>query len=259
MKLSALKHIFISLPFLLAVTLVQTPAQAETFIGTTVESRVLVGFKVNETAMDEFLPEGWIPFTLPKGPVGGSNLIIAFIDRHVILDTEGKPDDPSSGPTVALLAYARKEGVEGVRGFVIRVYEEPPLVDPYGTSVTADISRTASFMDAGSSERTQSEVWAVRSEGGGELTLSLDFEVGGYGWQKGAGSRPYSAVNPDFSRIYRYDQLAGLAMNAAMGRELEGTVTFTATDPDLGGLFDGTEEMASIVSIPIFVREISLP
>lgn len=235
------------------------PAAAETVVGSTVESRVLLGFKVNDAAIDDLLPDGWASVTLPKGPVAGSNMIIALIDRHVILDANGKPEKPSSGPTVAFLAYARKDGVDGVRGFVTRVYEEPPLVNPYGNSVAADIKRVAGYTDAGGGERKQSETWLVQTDGGGELAFDLDYSVGGFIWSTGGESRPYSAVRPDFFRIYRYDQLAGLAMNTAMDRNLDGTVDFSVSGPEMGRVFDGGEELVAIVSIPAYIRAISLP
>ena len=248
-----------TLAFATAITALATPVLAETKIGTTIESRVLLGFQADPAAATEMLPEGWTSITLPRGPVAGSNLIMALIDRHVIMDAEGKPAQPSSGPTVAFLAYGRKDGVEGVRGFVTHVYEEPPVENPYGNSVPADISRVASFTDEGGGERVQSELWTIEPEAGGALTLELDYKPGGFAWSEGGESRPYSSENPDFYRIYRYDQLAGLAMNTKMGRELNGTVNFTASDPDLADLFDGTEELVSIISIPTYVREISLP
>jgi hypothetical protein len=220
---------------------------------------VLLGFKVNDEAIGDMLPEGWVPVTLPQGPVGGSNLIIALIDRHVIVDADGKLAQPSSGPTVAFLAYGKNDSVEGVRGFVTLVFEEPPLVNPYDNSVSADIDRIAGYSDAGGGERTQSEVWTVKPESGGELSFDLDYQIGGFTWSTGGESRPYSAVNPDFFRIYRYDQLAGLAMNTAMGRALNGTASFSSTDPNLAKLFDGSEDLVAIVSIPTYVREISLP
>jgi len=102
-------------------------------------------------------------------------------------------------------------------------------------------------------------MWTIQPEVGGAHTLDLDYQVGGFLWSTGGESRPYSSEKPDFFRIYRYDQLAGLAMNAATGRELNGTVSFTAIDPDLAALFDGAEVLVSIVSIPTYVREISLP
>ncbi len=242
-----------------AIVAIAAPASSETQVGSTVESRVLLGFKADDAAVGAMLPEGWTPVTLPKGPVGGANLIVALIDRHVILDADGKPDTPSSGPIVAFLAYGRTEGVDGVRGFVTRVYEEPPVVDPYGNSVAADVDRVAGFSDPGGGTRTQSEKWTVRPDGGGELAVTLEFDIGGFRWAAGGESRPYSSENPDFFRIYRYDQLGGLAMNRAMGLDLDGTVSFSATEPDLAALFGGTEELVAVVSIPTYIRRISLP
>lgn len=234
-------------------------ATAEKAVGSTVESRVLLGFKVSDAAVKDFLPEGWTSFTIPKGPVGGANLIFALIDRHVILDAEGKPENPSSGPTAAMLAYARMDGIEGIRAFVVRVYEETPIVDPYANSVPADIERIAGFTDSGQGERVQSERWTIQTEAGGEIRFELEHNVGGFMWSMGGESRPYSSVNPYFHRIYRYDQLVSLAMNTAMGRELNGTVSFTSSDPAIDALFDGTQELVSIVSIPTYIRVIALP
>ncbi len=236
-----------------------TSSLSEVSVGSTVESRVLLGFKVDDAAVAGMLPEGWTPITLGKGSVAGSNLIVALIDRHLILDADGKPGHPSSGPTVAFLSYGRSEGVQEVRGFVTRVYEEAPVVDPYKTSVTADIDRFSSFSDLGNGERVQSEEWTILPSGGGELRFELDFNVGVYGWVTAGESRPFSPEDPEFFRIYRYDQLASLAMNTNMGLELNGTVNFSASDPDLEALFDGSEELVSIVSIPIYLRKISLP
>jgi len=233
-------------------------ADAETKVGSTVESRILLGFSASDDAINQMLPEGWVSITLPKGPVAGSNLIVALIDRHVILDAAGKPADPSSGPIVAFLAYAKKDGVEGVRGFVTRVYEEPPLVNPYGNSLPADIGRVAGFTDAGGGDRSQSEDWSVTTQTG-SFQVTLDYRMGGLMWSTGGASRPYSSVTPEFSRVYRYDQLAGLAMNTAAGRALDGNVSYEVTGDALGSLFDGSEELVSIVTIPTYVREISLP
>jgi len=78
-------------------------------------------------------------------------------------------------------------------------------------------------------------------------------------WSTGGESRPFSSENPDFFRIYRYDQLAGLAMNSAMGVTLDGTVSFSASGSDVDAIFDGSEALVSIVTIPTYIREIWLP
>ncbi|NNF24084.1 MAG: hypothetical protein HKN63_04675 [Rhodobacteraceae bacterium] len=244
---------------LMALVLGVAASSAETLTGSTVESRILLGFKVNDAAAQDLLPQGWTPVTLPKGPVGGSNLIVALFDRHTILDAEGAPKNPASGPTVAFLSYGRNSDVEGVRAFVSWVYEEPPVENPFGNSVAADISRVSGFTDEGGGVRSQTETWTIAPEAGGSLQLELDFKVGGLRWSTGGESRPHSSVDPDFSRIYRFDQLAGLAMNTAMGVKLDGTASFSASDPALPALFDGSEELTAIVSIPVYLRQVFIP
>ena len=67
---------------------------------------------------------------------------------------------------------------------------------------------------------------------------------------------PFSAASPDFHRIYRYDQLADLAMSDGLGRQLDGEVRFDASVP---ALLDGSEELKAVTVIPIYIRKVSLP
>lgn len=232
------------------------PAFAETKVGSVVDSRTMLGFKIDDAALEDLLPGGWDSFTLPQGPIAGANLIVALIDRHIILDGAGAPENPASGPIVVLLAYARKNGAKDVRAFVIRVYEEPPLVDPYGNSVPADVDRHAAYRDAGGGDRVQSEVWTVRTRTGGELKLDLEHRLGELQWSTGVESRPFSAQTPDAFRIFRYDQLTGLAMSTAMGKALEGRISFSVNDPALEAVFDGREVLVSVLQVPIQIREV---
>ncbi|MDD9978341.1 MAG: hypothetical protein OXQ30_11510 [Boseongicola sp.] len=234
-------------------------ALAETAVGSTTESRILLGFNVNPDGLETMLPEKWKPITLPKGPVAGSNLIVALIDRHLILDANSEPADPPSGPIAALLAYRVKEGEKGVRAFVTRVYEETPLVDPYGNSALADIDRRSAFVDLGGGDRQQTEKWSIRPAAGGEVTFDFNFKVGAMNWSTGGESRPYSSKDPEFFRIYRYDQLAGLVMNELAGKALDGSAAVAVSDPEMGAIFDGTEKLVSIITIPVYLRTISLP
>lgn len=259
MTFSIIKRLSLGLAAIAAVIVTSQAARAEAKVSTTIESRVLLGLKVDDAAVGAFLPEGWTSLTLPKGPVAGSNLIVSFINRHQVLDPEGKPVDSTANMAVALFAYAVKGGVPGLRGYVIRVYEEPPVVDTYGNSVPTDIQREATFEDAGGGNRALSELWTVRPEAGGELTLDLVSKVGAFGWSKGGESRPYSSVNPDFFRIYRYDQLAALLMNTNLGLKIDGKVSFSSSDPVFAEMFNGQETLVSVISIPTYVRDVWLP
>jgi len=233
-------------------------ATGETLTQNTVESRVLLAFKVDAAALAEVMPEGWTPITLPKGPVAGSNLILSFFDRLLITDAEGNPAEPAASPVLALVAYGKTAGVDSVRTFVTSIYEVPPMVDPFGVSEEADISRKAA-MTYGADGRTRSEEWAVRPTSGGAFSFDLDYQVKGYGWSVEGTSMPHSAADPAFHQIYRYDQLAELAMNPGLGLELDGAFSYSAEIPALSGLFDGAEELVSVVSIPVYVRQVYEP
>ena len=73
-----------------AATAIAVSAQAETPVGSNVDSRVLVGMQVNPEGMQALMPEGWDSISWPGGPLKGSNLLIGLIDGILEMDTEGK-------------------------------------------------------------------------------------------------------------------------------------------------------------------------
>lgn len=253
-----LKHAISTGLFLLLAVFVSTPAMAETPVGSNIDSRVVLAYKVDDAAAQALLPEGWKLLTLPKGPLAGTNLLVAFIDRHLELDPEGKPVDPFTGRSVAILNYGTKPDVPGVRFFVTRVYETPPVANTYGNSVAASISRNTVSSGPAEGTRQQQEMWTIRPDTGGEISLELSYQSGRATWSASE-AMPYSSVTPEFHRIYRYQQLADLAMSAPMGKALNGKISFTSSVPELSGMFDGNEALVGVMAIPVYVREVFLP
>jgi hypothetical protein len=253
-----LKHAIATGLFPLLAVFASVPAAAETAVGSNIDSRVVLAYKVNDAAAQALLPEGWNLLTLPKGPLAGTNLLVAFIDRHLELDPEGKPVDPFASRSVAILNYGTKPDVPGVRFFVTRVYETPPVANSYGNGVAAGISRNTVSTGPAEGTRQLQEMWNVRPERGGEISLALSFQSGRATWSKSE-AMPYSNVTPDFHRIYRYQQLADLAMSAPMGKALNGEISFKSSIPELSGVFDGNEALVGVLAIPVYVREVFLP
>lgn len=243
---------------LLLAVFVSVPVTAEIAVGSNIDSRVVLAYKVNDAAAQALLPEGWKLLTLPKGPLAGANLLVAFIDRHLELDPEGKPLDPSTGRAVAILNYGTNPDVPGVRFFVSRVYETPPVANSYGNGVQAGISHNSTSTGPAEGPRQQEEMWSVRPNSGGEISVALSYQSGRATWSKSE-AMPYSNVTPDFHRIYRYQQLADLAMSAPMGKALNGDLSFTSSVPELSGVFDGNEALIGVLAIPVYVREVFLP
>jgi len=258
MKPMILSRYFFAVIFVLAVALPQSFARAETFVGSTVDSRILIGFNVSSAGLQPMLPEGWVPIPYPRGPLAGANLLVSLIDRALDLDPDGKPKTPPNSRATTLLGLAKQDGGDEVRLFIYRVYTTAPGYDPYGNSMNAEVSRTASTGGAANEGRSRSEVWNIAPENGGELDVSVAFTSGARGWTSSE-ANPHSNINPDFSRIYRSDRLVDLAMSAPMGKPLAGEFGFSSTVPELADIFDGTEEAIAILDMPVYVLKTYLP
>ena len=244
---------------ILAAALVHvTPATAETFVGTNVDSRVVVALKADDAAVQALLPDGWSQLTLPEGPLKGANLLAVFIDRHLQRDPEGKPSSPATARAVALVAYGVSSDAPAPRMFVARVYETAPVANSYGNGVESQVGHDVTQVGPPDAPATRTERWELQVADGGAISLSLTHQVGTPGWSH-AEALPYSAANPGFHRIYRYDQLAELVMSRGLGRDLQGEVSFGAKLADLPDLFDGGEEVIAILSVPVYVRDVFLP
>ncbi len=244
----------------LAVTFSTAAAAiAETKLWSTVESRIILGFKVDDTAVQATMPDGWKAITLPKGPFAGVNLLVVFMDRHLILDSEGKPQESSSNPVAALMSYGVSKDVEGVRAYITRTYENSPVVNPMGNSVEALITRDGQKTVAADNSVERTEIWSVKPDGGGSIDFSLSYDSAGLSWTEDGKSRPYSSAMPEYSHIYQYDQAAELVMNTKTGYKLSNEWEFSLSVPEFADLFNGSEELIAILNIPVYVRDVFEP
>jgi len=232
-------------------------AQAETPMGSVIESRLLVGIKADGDAVNAMMPEGWVSIPYPKGPLSGANAILALLDGHLVLDTEGKSADPATRTTAAILGLGKEADGKGVRQFVLRVYTDDPEANPYGNTVTAKVQRSRELNGTSGDARTYSESWTVNAEDG-SLSLSLSYAMGTPGWSLGK-SAAFSASDPDFAVSQTYQQLADLVMSQSLGKPLAGDLSYASTLTGLSGVFDGSEEVQAIVNIPVYIRDVFHP
>jgi hypothetical protein len=232
------------------------PARAETLVGSNIDSRVLVGLKVAPDGVQSLMPEGWTSVPFPNGPLKDSNLLFAMIDGVLEMDAEGKPLDPASRRAVVLVGLG-KQG-DAVRMYVLRILATTPERNPYGVASAAEISRTQTLSGPANGARKIVDEWRVTSEAGGELVFNLDYTTGKRGWSPGE-LFPYSAANPDFSRIYRYEQMVDLVVSTSLGKPASGTYGLTGSIPELGMVFDGTQEIIAVMDVPVYVRKVFLP
>jgi hypothetical protein len=229
---------------------------AQTAVGTVVESRIIVGLKVDADKLGTMMPEGWMPIAFPAGPLTGANAMMNFLDGHAVVDTDGKTT--GTRLTAALIALGKPAESKDVRLFVLRVYTDDPEANPYGNTHAAEITRAQSLTTGGDGDQTFAETWGVTLENGERIDFSLDYRMGLPGLSSGT-SKAFSAEDPDMAVTQTYQQIADLAHAPALGREIDGTVTLASTVGELALLLDGSEEIAAVVNIPVYTREVFLP
>ena len=69
----------------------------------------------------------------------------------------------------------------------------------------------------------------------------------------------YSAAKPDFFRIYRFEMASEVVRSVPTGVDRVSQVSFKATGGALGALFDGSQQLISVTSIPWYSRQVFLP
>lgn len=78
------------------------------------------------------------------------------------------------------------------------------------------------------------------------------------GGQK-SGSRGFSAARPEFYRIYRAESVSDVLRSVPNGENRVSFVSRRVNGQAFAPLFDGSEKIVAITSIPSFSREILLP
>jgi hypothetical protein len=102
------------------------------------------------------------------------------------------------------------------------------------------------------------ETWEVKADDGSVLEIELQFARGVPARGKGE-AKIFSASKPEFYRIYRFDQATDVVRSTATGIDRVSKFSFKASGPKLAPVFDGSQQLISITSVPFYSRSIHLP
>lgn len=249
---------------LVALVWLVTPiraAWAETLVGYNNESRTVLALRVSQTAAQGWLPAPWQVNPIGTGPSKDANLLFVFINPWVIQDPEGKPTATPLDRRVAFAIPGKHPQTGETAVFVARVYHSNPNAapGPYKNSISvATVRVEQTLKGAGLEPAAGSEVWEVRDAGGGTIELRLQYQRGVPSRVK-AESKPRSAVDPNFFRIYRVDQGLDVVKSVPAGVDRLQQYSLRATMAELRKLFDGTEQLVSVSLLPWYLRQVSLP
>jgi hypothetical protein len=234
------------------------PAVAQgKFIGSNVDVRTVLNFKVSDAAVEKLLPAGWEVNSPASGPSQGANIALTLVDSVMAQDGEGKP--VAAQRLVVLAIPARRKVAEASGAMVVAGLGAADSVPgAYGVYLPARalIERTVKSESGGKSH--VDERWSFKAEDGSAFDVQLQFERGPVAKAK-AEPKVFSGANPDFFRIYRIEQGLDVARSTAAGTDRVSRVSITASGPRFTSVFDGSEQLISVISIPWYSRQLYLP
>lgn len=221
------------------------------------ENRITLAFKVNPDALQKLLPAGWVPVPSTAPGTPGANLNLTMMERVIVLDPQGKPLRSGTSRYMVLGVPVRNTQT-GQTNTMIAGGLSPEGAGAYGvylTATTATVERTVSG-EAEAHARVQ-EAWTFAAASGERVELRVSYRRGPVA-KAHAEQVLRSAKTPAFQRTYRIDQAADVVRSASTPDRVD-QLSFRATGPTLAPIFDGTEQLLGVTSIPFYVREISIP
>jgi len=202
------------------------------------------------------LPAGFEPNAPTAGPNKGANVGITLIDYLMVQDPEGKPLPPRA--TIAMNIPSKKTASGEAVGVVFGGFiDQAAVPGPYGVFGAAKITvdRQSHTADGKS---IIDETWEAKADDGSVLEIQLQFARGVPARGK-VEAKLHSAGKPEFYRVYKFEQAADVARSTATGIDRVSKFSIKATGPRFAPLFNGSEQLISITSVPSYARSIYVP
>jgi hypothetical protein len=241
---------------------IPSPARTETFSAATNDHRTYLYFQVPEATVQRVLPNGWQAAPPQSGPAQGANLVLILLDQIMALDAQAKPVAGGTNQ-LAVLGVPARNAATGAAGTVIFdgfAAKAAGAPGAYGVYEPAEMRLERSIQAGPGEARRGEERWTVVTQGGGGNRLEIRLRyVATTPTRLTSEARVYSARNPDFYRIYRVEQGNDVVRSGPAGVDRVEEFALAASGPRLGALFDGTERLIAILSVPSYVRQIFLP
>jgi hypothetical protein len=243
---------------LLAAGLVGPVTAEEKLVGTYGEERTILAFKSPDAAVQKLLPAGSEVAPVPAGPSKDANLMVNFIDWLTVQNPDGKPGE--TGRLLALAVPARKNGSEASVPMVVAgLVSSPSFVPgPYGTFALAKVTVDRHIHTDATGASLGEEAWEFKGDQGESVELQLKY-ARGVAVRSKTEAKVHSAIKPDFYRIYRIESAGDVVRSAATGVDHTQSFAFKVSGGQLSQLFDGSEKLISITSLPWYTRQVTLP
>ena len=236
-----------------ATTVAQDSSQ--TYAEWSTETRTSLGFRVNAEAIRSLLPAGWSVAPATDAP-DKVNVSMTFMDRHLVLDSQGQALGSGSSRYMVMTVQARNDA-SGQNSTLAINGISPEGSGSYEVYQQAVTARAVRLRDGeGESSGQIEENWEMVAESGDRVQLTLSYQPA-LPVRRQSSIVVRSGKNTGFTRTYRIDQ-ASDALGLPEADRIN-TLEFHAQGPLFSRLFDGSEELTGVTSTPFYVREIYIP
>lgn len=221
------------------------------------ETRTSLSFRVNVAAVRSLLPPGWTVTTSADNP-DQTGLTVTFMDRHVVLDPQGRAVGTGSSRYMVMSVQA-SNAQTGQRGPMILNGISPEGAGAYEVYQTASLASAERVVSGQAEQSSQiQENWRMVSASGDSVSLLLHY-------QQALPVRQQSTIvirsgkNTGYTRTYKIDQTNdALGAPGVVGSRIS-SLDFRVEGPLYSRLFDGTEVLTGVTSTPWYHREIYVP
>jgi hypothetical protein len=257
-----MKAVALSLVLTLALSigLTSSEASAETPVGSNVDIRTVVNLKVPDAEAQKWLTAPWQVHPFASGAAKGANFVLLFYDRLLNQDPGGKPAAGGTDRALALIVPAKHSQSDEVAGYVVRVFTASPqaLPGPFKNSVRASVRLEQAIKATDIEPASVTERWDVRDTSGGAVNLELQYLRAAPARTKSE-AKTHGGRDPNFALLYRVDSGSDVLRSVPTGIDRVQRYQLRVTMADLRKMFDGSEQLVSIVAIPWYVRNVVMP
>lgn len=232
----------------------------ETLLGSYVYTRIMLLFRIRHEALQAWLPAPWEEAPFPAGSSKSANLAVGFCDVLRIQDAAGSQASSPSNRYIPFNGPARNP----VTGELVNMWYRAFAVHPeallgwgqaqHTPALPGSFSSTQ-IIDASGLETNVTERFEIRPAGGGLIELEIQYARGiptPYAWQRNI----RCPTDPSFGLHYRNVELRDEVKSVTEGIDRVRRYSFRVTVPQLEDLFDGTEELVAITSVPWSERHV---
>jgi len=246
--------------FAAATLLINTPALAQQVVEHGAEHRLQLDFRVPDGALAKFLPADWTTNIATQGPAKDANIRLIFIDRVAVTDKSNRPIGKGGSRLVYLAVPVNgPAGATGqmiIGGLTSNVDDSPGPFNNYIAASAASVQRSVA---ADGAKVIRDETWKFTAPSGEFFEVHVKLEAGPTPKSAPSETKFFDPKTPSTYQTFRVEQVLDIARNATTGVNRVSEYAFKGGGGAFKGLFDGTETLLSVDSIPWYSRTISTP